>query len=74
MAAQALGRAATMGDTPARHVALGACLFMLSDALLATNRFVQPLPVASLWVLANYYAAQWLIAANVRPTGSIATR
>jgi uncharacterized membrane protein YhhN len=74
MAAQALGRAATMGDTPARHVALGACLFMLSDALLATNRFVQPLPVASLWVLASYYAAQWLIAANVRPTGSIATR
>jgi len=74
MAAQALGRAAVLVDAPARHVALGACLFMLSDALLATNRFVQPLPVASLWVLASYYAAQWLIAANVRPMGSIATR
>ncbi|MDM0012327.1 lysoplasmalogenase family protein [Variovorax sp. J22P168] len=67
MAAQALGRAAVIGDAAARRVALGACLFMLSDALLATNRFVQPLPLASLWVLASYYAAQWLIAANVRP-------
>jgi uncharacterized membrane protein YhhN len=74
MAGQALGRAAVMGDTPTRYVALGACLFMLSDALLATNRFAQPLPVASLWVLASYYAAQWLIAANVRPTESIAMR
>lgn len=66
MAAQAIGRAAVLGDAGARQVALGACLFMLSDALLATNRFVQPLPVASLWVLASYYAAQWLIASSVR--------
>jgi len=66
MAAQAIGRAAVLGDAGARQVALGACLFMLSDALLATNRFVQPLPVASLWVLASYYAAQWLIASKVR--------
>lgn len=66
MAAQALGRAAVLGDAAARQVALGACLFMVSDALLATHRFVQPLPVASLWVLASYYAAQWLIAAKVR--------
>ena len=67
MAAQALGRAAVIANTSARRVAAGACLFMLSDALLATNRFVSPLPVASLWVLASYYAAQWFIAANVRP-------
>ncbi len=61
MAAQALGRAAVLGDAHARLVALGACCFMLSDALLATNRFVMPLPLASLWVLATYYLAQWLI-------------
>lgn len=47
--------------TPTREVALGAVCFMLSDALLATNRFVQPLPLAQLWVLATYYAAQLLI-------------
>lgn len=61
MAAQALGRAAVLGDAPARAVALGACIFMLSDALLATNRFVTPLPLAQLWVLGTYYAAQILI-------------
>jgi sterol desaturase/sphingolipid hydroxylase (fatty acid hydroxylase superfamily)/uncharacterized membrane protein YhhN len=69
MTAQALGRAAVAGDAAARKVAVGACFFMLSDSLLATNRFVQPLPVASLWVLASYYAAQWLIAAHSRPLG-----
>jgi sterol desaturase/sphingolipid hydroxylase (fatty acid hydroxylase superfamily)/uncharacterized membrane protein YhhN len=70
MTAQAIGRAAVVGHATggvaARRVAVGACLFMLSDALLATNRFVMPLPVASLWVLATYYAAQLLIATNVR--------
>lgn len=61
MAAQALGRASVLGDRAARQVALGACFFMLSDSLLATNRFVQPLPLAQVWVLATYYAAQAFI-------------
>ena len=61
MAAQAIGRAAVLGDGAARAVALGAGFFMLSDSLLATNRFVVPLPLASLWVLGTYYVAQWLI-------------
>ncbi len=34
---------------------------MLSDALLATDRFVTPLPWALVWVLSTYYAAQVLI-------------
>jgi len=46
-------------------VAVGAGFFMLSDSLLATNRFVQPLLMAQVWVLATYYAAQALIAAGV---------
>ncbi len=64
MAAQAWGRWHEAGrtDRPAALlVALGACSFMLSDALLATNYFVQPLPWAQLWVLASYYLAQALI-------------
>ncbi len=61
MAAQALGRAGALGDRAARQVALGACFFMLSDSLLATNRFVQPLPLAQAGVLATYYAAQAFI-------------
>ena len=61
MAAQAIGRAGALGDRASRQVALGACFFMLSDSLLATNRFVQPLPLAPVAVLATYYAAQAFI-------------
>lgn len=61
MAAQALGRARALGDRAAHQVALGACIFMLSDALLATNRFVLPLPLAQVGVLVTYYAAQAFI-------------
>lgn len=69
MAAQAIGRAAVLRDAPSRWVAVGACLFMLSDALLATNRFVSALPLAPLWVLGTYYAAQMLIVRHARPAG-----
>ena len=61
MAAQAIGRATVLRDAPSLLVAVGAGFFMLSDSLLATNRFVMPLPMAQVWVLATYYAAQALI-------------
>jgi uncharacterized membrane protein YhhN len=43
-------------------LALGGALFVASDALLATNKFMAPLPAASLWILTTYWAAQWCIA------------
>ena len=61
MAAQAMGRATVLRSGPALRVALGAGCFMLSDSLLATDRFVTPLPWAPVWVLSTYYAAQVLI-------------
>lgn len=61
MAAQAFGRAAVLRDAPARMVAVGAACFMVSDTLLALNRFVVPLPAQALWVLGSYYAAQGLL-------------
>lgn len=61
MAAQAIGRATVLRSGPALRVALGAGCFMLSDSLLATDRFVTPLPWAPVWVLSTYYAAQVLI-------------
>jgi uncharacterized membrane protein YhhN len=48
-------------------LAVGGALFLLSDALLATNKFAGPLPLASLWVLSSYWAAQWCIASWLRP-------
>jgi alkylglycerol monooxygenase len=67
MVAQAIGRAGVVRDAHATAVGLGACVFMVSDALIAINRFVQPLPLVSLWVLASYYTAQILIVHNARP-------
>ena len=68
MVAQAMGRATVGQDAAARAVALGACAFMFSDSLIAINRFVQPLPLVSLWVLGSYYLAQILIVRNAKPT------
>lgn len=71
MAGQALGRAVWLreqGDAralSARHAAVGALLFMLSDSLLAWDRFHTALPRAALYILATYYAALWLIARSV---------
>ncbi len=48
-------------------LALGGALFVASDALLASNRFASPLPMASLWILLPYWLAQWCIAAWLAP-------
>lgn len=60
MAGLAIGRAQRLGGA-AWLVALGAACFLLSDATLAINRFVSPLPHSPVWVLGSYYAAQCLI-------------
>ncbi|MGU3627491.1 lysoplasmalogenase family protein [Comamonas sp. C24C] len=61
MAAQAWGRYRQLRSRAALLTALGASFFMLSDSILAINRFVQPLPWSAVSVLASYYAAQSLI-------------
>ena len=61
MTAQAIGRASVLRTPGARSVALGAVSFMVSDMVLAFDKFVQPLPASALWVLGTYYLAQWLI-------------
>ncbi len=61
MAAQAIGRAAFLRDRASRYVAIGAVFFMLSDTLLAINKFVASLPMSQLLVLGTYYIAQILI-------------
>ncbi len=71
MAAQAIGRATVLRDTPSLLVAVGAGFFMLSDSLLATHRFVTPLPLSQVWVLGTYYAAQTLIVAGVLKAAAV---
>ncbi|MFC5500377.1 lysoplasmalogenase family protein [Caenimonas terrae] len=64
MAAQAIGRAGWLRDKASTAAAVGACFFMLSDSLLATNKFAVQFPMAQFLVLATYYVAQILIARN----------
>ena len=71
MAAQAWVCYLERGDRLARYAALGATLFLLSDALLAIDRFVLALPLAAIWILLPYWMAQTLIAISVnRSDGS----
>jgi uncharacterized membrane protein YhhN len=73
MAAQAaavgwLGRAgAAEGARRDALLALGGALFLASDTCLAFNKFAGPLPLASVWVLSSYWAAQTCIASWLAP-------
>ena len=40
---------------------IGAVLFLVSDMVLAWNRFVEPLPGSGILILVPYYLAQWLL-------------
>ena len=48
-----------------RWVAGGAILFLISDSILAADRFRTPIPLSDYIVWATYYAAQFGIAAGV---------
>lgn len=38
---------------------LGAVLFLISDSLIAINKFITPIPFAHLWIMILYYLGQW---------------
>lgn len=46
-------------------IALGATVFVASDATLSVNRFVRPLPQAQLAIMVTYHLGQALIVAGV---------
>jgi uncharacterized membrane protein YhhN len=66
MAAQAssvwLARRARLDAARWRTVAIGAALFVLSDAILATDKFVGGIPMPTLFNLSTYWLGQWFIA------------
>lgn len=65
MAGSALAAAVASGSPGAWVASAGTCLFLLSDAALAMDRFVGPIPSGHYVVLGTYYPAQWLIALSV---------
>lgn len=42
-------------------ILFGAMFFLLSDSILAYNKFVQPVAYANTWIMATYMVAQYLI-------------
>ncbi len=62
---QALGRWSALATTGALLAAAGAALFVISDSVLAADRFRQKFQSARVIVLSTYWAAQWLIAFSV---------
>lgn len=65
MSALAVGRAMLQPSVASQCAAAGALLFVLSDALLAINRFRKPFRLVHLAVLGTYFGAQLLIALSV---------
>jgi uncharacterized membrane protein YhhN len=66
MAVQAAGRALRMHGVSSVLAASGAGLFVVSDALLAWDRFRASFRSSRAAVLSTYFLAQWLIALSVQ--------
>lgn len=65
MVAQAIARHLQWRRRGSLLAALGGVLFLLSDTLLAYNKFYAPIPLSGLWILGTYYTALFLIARSV---------
>lgn len=65
MVGQAHARAAIAALRENRRAAAGATLFLLSDGLLAIDRFHTPIALAPVLVLGTYWAAQTLITLSI---------
>lgn len=62
MALSALNRYNRVGKYSFILVFSGSLLFLLSDALLAIDKFHDPVPLAREWIMISYMGAQWLFA------------
>ena len=61
MAFAAANVSPTLGWQGKPLLMLGALLFVLSDSILAIDRFIKPLPLGHALTLATYYSALWCI-------------
>jgi uncharacterized membrane protein YhhN len=61
MGITAMNRSRRVGDSSFIFVFAGALCFILSDSLLAVNKFSQPLPFSGFFIMLTYIMAQYLI-------------
>ena len=52
-------------NTARYFILIGALSFVISDSLLAINKFHSPLPEASFWIMITYLAAQFCITSGI---------
>jgi uncharacterized membrane protein YhhN len=62
MALAALNRYNRVGKYSFTLVFSGSALFLLSDTILALNRFHTEIPMGMFWIMITYMGAQWLFA------------
>jgi|DewCreStandDraft_4_1066084.scaffolds.fasta_scaffold146837_2 uncharacterized membrane protein YhhN len=65
MVLQALVRYGYTNNASFGYVFAGSVLFMLSDSMLAFNKFVQPVSMAGFWIMLTYIAAQYSLVTGV---------
>ncbi len=67
MAGQACSRALQLGSPASKMAAAGAVAFLISDTLIAFDKFYTPVPAAALLILGTYYLALYLIVRSTSP-------
>ena len=65
MALSALNRKNLVSETSFKWVFVGALSFVVSDSLIAINRFVNPFYMAGFWIMITYLFAQYSIVRGV---------
>ena len=66
MATTAFLREGSVSKNSYNLVFLGAIFFIISDSLLALNKFYSPLPLSGIWIMTTYSIAQLLIVLGLK--------
>ncbi len=61
MGVLAVCRSGRVNSLSFKAVFIGSILFVISDSILAYNKFVSPVPLASLFIMSTYMLAQYFI-------------
>lgn len=61
MSMMALNRSGRVGDLSCRLVFIGSLFFLISDSMIALNKFYHAIPLAGFLIMITYIAAQYLI-------------